>query len=133
MVSSHCWDEGKRLFRQIAEESARLVRKHKGSLSGEHGDGRLRGEFIPLMYGTEVYELMRQVKRTWDPCGVFNMNKIVDTPPMDEWLRFAVGQKDAIEEELRSHPWTISPKDATTTPRGRTNTALVGKTLQLQI
>ena len=95
--------EGKKLFRQIAEEAVKLVRKHKGSLSGEHGDGRLRGEFIPLMYGNEVYELMRQVKRTWDPCGVFNINKIVDTPPMDEWLRFAVGQKYAIEEELRSH------------------------------
>ena len=95
--------EGKRLFRQIAEESARLVRKHKGSLSGEHGDGRLRGEFIPLMYGPEVYGLMREVKRTWDPEGVFNRNKIIDTPPMDEWLRFAVGQTYAVEEELCSN------------------------------
>ena len=92
--------EGKKLFREIAEETARLVRKHKGSLSGEHGDGRLRGEFIPLMYGEEVYQLMRDVKKTWDPAGVFNLNKIVDTPPMDEWLRFAVGQKYAVEEEL---------------------------------
>ena len=95
--------EGKKLFREIAEETARLVRKHKGSLSGEHGDGRLRGEFIPLMYGKEVYQLMRELKRTWDPDGVFNMNKIVDTPPMDEWLRFAVGQRYAVEEELCSN------------------------------
>ena len=95
--------EGKQLFRQIAEESARLVRRHKGSLSGEHGDGRLRGEFIPLMYGPEVYALMREVKRTWDPEGVFNQNKIIDTPPMDEWLRFAVGQTYAVEEELCSN------------------------------
>lgn len=50
-------EEGKKLFREIAEETAKLVRKHKGSLSGEHGDGRLRGEFIPLMYGEEVYQL----------------------------------------------------------------------------
>ena len=75
-------------FRQVAIETAKLVRKHKGSLSGEHGDGRLRGEFIPLMYGPEVYELMRQVKKTWDPDGVFNKGKIVDTPPMDEYLRY---------------------------------------------
>ena len=95
--------EGKRLFREIAEETAKLVRKHKGSLSGEHGDGRLRGEFIPLMYGEEVYQRMRELKRTWDPAGVFNMNKIVDTPPMDEWLRFAVGQQYAVEEELCSN------------------------------
>lgn len=79
-------------FRQVAYETALLVRKHRGSLSGEHGDGRLRGEFIPLMYGAEVYELMRQVKRTWDPDGVFNTGKIVDTPPMDEYLRYLLNQ-----------------------------------------
>ena len=95
--------EGKKLFREIAEETAKLVRKHKGSLSGEHGDGRLRGEFIPLMYGDDVYQLMREIKHCWDPDGVFNMNKIVDTPPMDEWLRFEVGQKYKVEEELLSN------------------------------
>lgn len=95
--------EGKKLFREIAENTAKLVRKHKGSLSGEHGDGRLRGEFIPLMYGEEVYQLMRDVKHYWDPEGVFNMNKIVDTPPMDEWLRFEVGQQYRVEEELCSN------------------------------
>ena len=95
-------EEGKKLFRGIAEETARLVRKHKGSLSGEHGDGRLRGEFIPLMYGEDVYRLMRDVKKTWDPDGVFNMNKIIDTPPMDEWLRYAVGQRYVVEDELCS-------------------------------
>lgn len=83
---------GRQLFRQVAEESALLVRKHRGSLSGEHGDGRLRGEFIPLMYGDEVYQLMRQVKQCWDPDGVFNMNKIVDAPPMDLSLRYDVNQ-----------------------------------------
>lgn len=96
-------EEGKKLFREIAEETAKLVRKHKGSLSGEHGDGRLRGEFIPLMYGEEIYQLMREVKHCWDPDGVFNMNKIVDTPPMDESLRFEIGQKYKVEEELLSN------------------------------
>ena len=96
-------EEGKKLFREIAEETAKLVRKHKGSLSGEHGDGRLRGEFIPLMYGEEVYQLMREVKHCWDSDGVFNMNKIVDTPPMDESLRFDIGQKYKVEEELLSN------------------------------
>ncbi len=95
--------EGKKLFREIAEETAKLVKKHKGSLSGEHGDGRLRGEFIPLMYGETVYQMMREVKLTWDPYGVFNMHKIIDTPPMDEWLRFAVGQSYTVEDELSSN------------------------------
>lgn len=92
--------EGRRLFRQIAEETAALVRKHKGSLSGEHGDGRLRGEFIPLMYGDEVYSLMRDLKRCWDPDGLLNMGKIIDSPPMDEWLRFAAGQHYSVEDSL---------------------------------
>ena len=81
------------LFRQVAEETAALVRKYRGSLSGEHGDGRLRGEFIPLVYGQDVYDLMRQVKQCWDPDGVFNMHKIVDTPPMDTSLRYDINQQ----------------------------------------
>lgn len=80
-------EEGKRLFRQIAHETTLLVRKHRGTISGEHGDGRLRGEFIPLQYGEKTYELMRQVKYCWDKDGLFNPHKIVDTPKMDAYLR----------------------------------------------
>ena len=79
--------EGKQLFRTIAHETTLLVRKHRGTISGEHGDGRLRGEFIPLQYGEPTYELMRQVKYCWDPDNIFNPHKIVDTPKMDEYLR----------------------------------------------
>ncbi len=85
--------EGHEQFRHIAEEIARLVKKYKGSLSGEHGDGRLRGEFIPWMVGEENYQLMRELKSWWDPKGVFNPNKIVDTPPMDTFLRYEAGQQ----------------------------------------
>lgn len=85
--------EGIRLFRTIAEESAALVKKHRGSLSGEHGDGRLRGEFIPLMIGQHNYGLIKDLKRVWDPQNVFNPGKIVDTPPMDTHLRFERDQE----------------------------------------
>ena len=85
-------ENDRRLFRQVAEETALLVKKHHGCLSGEHGDGRLRGEFIPLVYGNEVYQLMRQLKQCWDPDGVFNQGKIVDAPPMDQSLRYDVEQ-----------------------------------------
>lgn len=85
------------LFRRVAEQTALLVRKHRGSLSGEHGDGRLRGEFIPLMYGQQVYELFRTLKRTWDPDGLLNMGKIVDTPPMDSSLRYEPQQTYAVQ------------------------------------
>ena len=92
--------EGKRKFREVAYQTALLVKKYKGSLSGEHGDGRLRGEFIQLLYGDEVYALMQDLKRCWDPLQVFNLHKIVDTLPMDSMLRFEVGQQYAIEKEL---------------------------------
>ena len=80
-------EEGKRLFRRIAHETTLLVRTHRGTISGEHGDGRLRGEFIPLQYGEKTYQLMREVKYCWDPDNLFNPHKIVDTPHMDEYLR----------------------------------------------
>jgi FAD/FMN-containing dehydrogenase/Fe-S oxidoreductase len=86
-------EEGHRQYRLIAEEIATLVKKYDGSLSGEHGDGRLRGEFIPQMVGPHNYELMRQIKHTWDPDGIFNPGKIVETPPMDTFLRYEAGQK----------------------------------------
>ena len=92
--------EGKRKFREVAYETALLVKKYKGSLSGEHGDGRLRGEFIQLLYGDQVYALMQDLKKCWDPLQVFNLHKIVDTLPMDSMLRFDVGQQYAIEKEL---------------------------------
>ena len=94
--------EGKRKFREVAYQTTLLVKKYKGSLSGEHGDGRLRGEFIQLLYGDEVYALMQDLKHCWDPFQVFNLHKIVDTLPMDSMLRFEVGQQYAIEKELSS-------------------------------
>jgi FAD/FMN-containing dehydrogenase/Fe-S oxidoreductase len=86
-------EEGTRLFRVIAEEIAKLVKKYKGSLSGEHGDGRLRGEFISYMAGENNYELFRKIKDTWDPDHIFNPGKITDTPPMDTKLRYSPGQE----------------------------------------
>lgn len=84
--------EGQRLYRVIAEEIALLVKKYRGSLSGEHGDGRLRGEFIPQMIGAKNYELLRQLKQNWDHHNIFNPGKIVDTPPMDAMLRYEKNQ-----------------------------------------
>ncbi len=81
------------LFKTVARETALLVKKYKGSLSGEHGDGRLRGEFIPLMYGEKIYGIFKEVKKTWDEHGILNPGKITDTPPMNEFLRYKPGQK----------------------------------------
>jgi FAD/FMN-containing dehydrogenase/Fe-S oxidoreductase len=86
-------EEGNRLFRKIAEEIATLVKQYNGSLSGEHGDGRLRGEFIKQMVGEKNYALLKKVKQTWDPENIFNPNKIVDTPSMNTMLRYTPGHQ----------------------------------------
>jgi len=100
--------EGHRQYRMIAEEIATLVKKYNGSLSGEHGDGRLRGEFIPQMVGPHNYELMRQIKHTWDPDGIFNPGKIVETPPMDTHLRYEADQQTpAFQTYFRYHDQNV--------------------------
>jgi len=84
-------EKGLQTFRGVATDIAMLVKKYHGSLSGEHGDGRLRGEFIPLMVGPECYAMMKAVKAAFDPDNLFNPGKIVDTPPMDTHLRHEQG------------------------------------------
>jgi FAD/FMN-containing dehydrogenase/Fe-S oxidoreductase len=79
------------LFRTIGIETARLVKKYRGSLSGEHGDGRLRGEFIPLILGEANYRLLKKLKASWDPENILNPGKIVDTPLMNTFLRYEPG------------------------------------------
>lgn len=82
------------LFHTLAEASAWLVKKFNGSLSGEHGDGRLRGEFIPIVIGEKNYRLLKAIKQAWDPEKVFNANKITDTPRMNTSLRYEPGKKE---------------------------------------
>jgi len=88
------------LFHIIAEETARLVKKYGGSLSGEHGDGRLRGEFIPMMIGKRNFELLCQLKDAWDPNGIFNRGKIIDSPPMNSSLRYTPGEETVQPETI---------------------------------
>ncbi len=80
-------------FHEITADVAELVKKYRGSLSGEHGDGRLRGEFIRAQIGQNNFELLRQIKKTWDPKNIFNPNKIVNAPPMDQSLRYQPNQQ----------------------------------------
>jgi FAD/FMN-containing dehydrogenase/Fe-S oxidoreductase len=91
---------GLAMFRAVATDVAALVKKYRGSLSGEHGDGRLRGEFVRMMVGDECYELFRRLKRAFDPHGIFNPGKIVDAPPMDTSLRILPGEAEPKHETL---------------------------------
>lgn len=82
------------LFREITTEVAHLVKKYHGSMSGEHGDGIVRAEFIPLMIGEENYRLLKRLKTAFDPNNIFNPGKIVDAYPMDENLRYQPDRKE---------------------------------------
>ncbi|AUC14501.1 FAD-binding oxidoreductase [Tenacibaculum sp. SZ-18] len=82
------------LFRKITTETAELVKKYNGSFSGEHGDGIVRAEFIPLMIGEKNYELLKRIKKGFDPNNIFNEGKIVDAFPMDKSLRYEVDRNE---------------------------------------
>jgi FAD/FMN-containing dehydrogenase/Fe-S oxidoreductase len=82
------------LFRTIATEVAHLVKKYRGSLSGEHGDGIVRGEFLPFMIGDKNYELLKRIKKAFDPNTILNVGKIVNAFKMDENLRVEAGREE---------------------------------------
>jgi FAD/FMN-containing dehydrogenase/Fe-S oxidoreductase len=79
-------------FERIAREVTDLVREYGGSISGEHGDGRLRGPLLEQFYGDQIMELHRQVKAAFDPKNIFNPNKIVDPEPIGDDWRFVPGE-----------------------------------------
>ena len=88
--------EGVRLLYEISKASAALVKKYGGSLSGEHGDGRVRAAFIKDFYGPEVYPWMESFKKAWDPENQLNPGKIVGAKPMDEDLRYKVDREEPV-------------------------------------
>ena len=83
--------DGVAKFEAIANEVADLVLEFGGALSGEHGDGLVRGAFNQKMFGSELYQAFREVKKTFDPNGLFNPGRIVDTPPITSHLRYGAG------------------------------------------
>ena len=86
-------------FRKITTDVAHLVKKYQGSMSGEHGDGIVRAEFIPMMIGEGNYEILKKIKSTFDPQNIFNPGKIVDAYPMDKNLRY---EPDRTEPEIET-------------------------------
>ncbi len=87
--------EGVKKFESIANAVADLVLEFGGALSGEHGDGLVRSPFMERMFGPVLYEAFREVKRTFDPGGLFNPGKITDAPPMTQNLRYGAKYKAA--------------------------------------
>jgi FAD/FMN-containing dehydrogenase/Fe-S oxidoreductase len=88
------------LFRKITTDVVLLVKKYKGSMSGEHGDGIVRAEFIPMMIGEANYEILKRIKTAFDADTIFNPGKVVDAFLMDEALRYAVNREEPKIETL---------------------------------
>jgi len=91
--------EGVQYFREITTQVAKLVKKYKGSFSGEHGDGIVRGEFLPMLIGKTNYSILKNIKHAFDPTNIFNPGKIIDAYKMDEDLRY---QKDSPEPKINT-------------------------------
>lgn len=85
--------DGVAKFESVACAVADLVLEFGGALSGEHGDGLVRSPFMEQMFGSTLYQAFREVKKTFDPEGIFNPGKIVDAPPMTANLRYGAAYK----------------------------------------
>ncbi|MFA5506063.1 MAG: FAD-linked oxidase C-terminal domain-containing protein [Vulcanimicrobiota bacterium] len=86
---------------RLSEEISDLVMEFEGSMSGEHGDGLARGLWNKKQFGEVLYEVFRELKRLFDPAGIMNPGKIVDSPPMTESLRYGAEYRTlALETEL---------------------------------
>jgi FAD/FMN-containing dehydrogenase/Fe-S oxidoreductase len=96
--------EGWKKCEGIARDVTELVKRYGGSISGEHGDGRLRGALLEQFYGPEIMALHRELKRAFDPQGIFNPGKIVDAEPIGQDLRFEPGR--ATPEPLTFFDWS---------------------------
>ncbi|HCI80480.1 MAG TPA: FAD-binding oxidoreductase [Ktedonobacter sp.] len=79
--------EGIAHYKQFVTEAAHLVVAYGGSLSGEHGDGQSRAEFLPIMFGDELMQAFREFKSIWDPDWKMNPGKIINAYPVDQNLR----------------------------------------------
>ncbi|MFD5911130.1 FAD-binding and (Fe-S)-binding domain-containing protein [Streptomyces massasporeus] len=74
---------GREVMRRFLAEAAALVVEHGGTLSGEHGDGRARGELLEVMYSHRMIAAFAAFKRVFDPHGLLNPGVIVDPAPLD--------------------------------------------------
>jgi FAD/FMN-containing dehydrogenase/Fe-S oxidoreductase len=85
-------EDGLRQMRQLAERSLALVKEYGGTITGEHGEGFVRGEFTRELYGPELMEAFKEVKELFDPSYIFNPGKIINPPRMDDTsiLRYGI-------------------------------------------
>ncbi len=92
--------EHQQKMERIARRAFEMVCQYGGAFAGEHGDGVVRGQFLPDFFGPQLYEAFRQLKRLFDPDGLMNPGKIVDTPSMTHHLRYGPPYRRAARDTL---------------------------------
>jgi Fe-S oxidoreductase len=102
-------DQDVAAMRAIAEEAFALVRKFKGSHSGEHGDGIVRSEFHAPMFGERLTHAFEEVKDSFDPAGLFNPGKIVRAPKFDDRKLLRYGPDYRALEMTTQLDWSAYP------------------------
>ncbi|MFJ3449656.1 FAD-binding and (Fe-S)-binding domain-containing protein [Pseudomonas sichuanensis] len=87
-------------WRAFLDEAAHLVVRYGGSLSGEHGDGQAKGEYLRIMYSDEIMNAFAEFKAIWDPLNKMNPGKLIHAMPVDANLRLG---PDYQRREIPSH------------------------------
>lgn len=91
--------QGIETWRAFLDEAAHLVVRYGGSLSGEHGDGQAKGEYLPIMYGETIMQALADFKALWDPLNKMNPGKLIHAMPVDAHLRMG---PDYVRKEVSS-------------------------------
>jgi len=107
--------KGIETYKAFMDEATDLVVSFGGSLSGEHGDGQSKAQFLPKMFGPELVEAFREFKTIWDPDGKMNPGKVVNPYHIDQHLRLGADYRPpqpathfAFPDDRHSFPFTTT-------------------------
>lgn len=92
-------------MRRIAEYAFNRCVHYGGAWAGEHGDGMVRGEFIPRFFGPQIYQAFREVKHLFDPDNLMNPGKLIDAPPLTSHLRYQIPGYEEKAAETEKKAW----------------------------
>ena len=93
-------EDGVRIMEELTEQALGLAIRYGGVLSGEHGDGLQRSHLNEKLFGTKLYNAMKELKAAFDPDGIFNPGKVVHGSSNLDDLRYG---KDYKTTEIKTY------------------------------